>query len=101
MQSHDLIFCVDLKNFSDFNVKKGITPGKFKLEPVSVDDVHKEFKVLDARKSTGLYNLPSRFLKEGAEFLAQPIEFIINRSIVTGIVPDELKVAKVTPLYKK
>ena len=99
MQSHDLIF--GKENFSDFYDKKGITPGKFKLEPVSVDDVYKELNGLDARKSTGLDNIPSRFLKEGAEHLAQPIAFIINRSIATYTVPDELKVAKVTPLYKK
>ena len=89
------------KKINDFYDNKGIKPGKFKLEPVSVDDVYKELNGLDTRKSTGLDNIPSRFLKEGAEHLAQPIAFIINRSIATYTVPDELKVAKVTPLYKK
>ena len=67
MKSHDLLYGVDSKIFNDFYVNKGITPGKFKLEPVSVDDVYKELNGLDARKSTGLDNIPSRFLKEGAE----------------------------------
>ena len=61
MQLHDLIFGKDSENFSDFYVKKGNTPGKFKLEPVSVDDVHEKIRALDARKSTGQYNLSSRF----------------------------------------
>ena len=38
MKSHDLLFGVDSKIFNDFYANKGITPGKFKLNPVSVDD---------------------------------------------------------------
>ena len=56
---------------------------------------------LDVYKNIGLDNQPSRFLKDGAEILARPIALIINKSIETGIVPDELKVAKVTSLYKQ
>ena len=95
------VYGVDSDKFKGFYADKGILPGNFKLKPVSIESVLKELMCLDVYKSTGLDNLPSRFLKDGAEILARPIVFIINKSIETGIVPDELKVAKVTPLYKK
>ena len=41
MKSHGLLFGVDSKKkINDFYVNKCIKPGKFKLEPVSVDDVY-------------------------------------------------------------
>ena len=56
---------------------------------------------LKPAKSTGLENIPTRILKDGAVFLKMPITFIINMSIAEGIVPDEFKAAKVNPLFKK
>jgi len=52
-------------------------------------------------KSTGLDNIPARFIKDGAIFLKIPITFIINKSIVDEEVPTELKAARVKPLFKK
>ena len=36
-----------------------------------------------------------------APALISPLRLIINQSLITGIYPDELKTAKVIPLYKK
>ena len=52
-------------------------------------------------KSTGLDHIPARFLKDAAVFLKIPITYIINMSIVENKVPEELKSARVVPLYKK
>ena len=52
-------------------------------------------------KSTGLDNIPSKFLRDGASILKDPIAFIINLSISTNSVPDDLKCARVSPLFKK
>ena len=43
----------------------------------------------------------SRFLKDGAEALADKITYLINLSLRTKVVPDCTKRAKVIPLYKK
>ena len=40
-------------------------------------------------------------LKHLAPVLYKPLTFIINQSLLTGIFPDKLKLAKVIPLYKK
>ena len=42
-----------------------------------------------------------RLLKDSADIVAKPLTSIINTSLLTGIVPDEWKGAKVTPLHKK
>ena len=48
-------------------------------------------KGLSPRKATGLDDLPARFIRDGAEGIAYPISYIINLSLKTGVVPDEMK----------
>ena len=61
----------------------------------------KMLKGLSPRKATGLDDLPARFILDGAKGIANPISYIINLSLKTGVVPDEMKTARVIPLYKK
>ena len=58
---------------------------------------------LSPRKAAGLDDLPARFIRDGAEGIAYPISYIrpINLSLKTGVVPDEMKTARVISLYKK
>lgn len=74
---------------------------KFNLKHVTEGFVSKELCGLSVNKSMGLDGIPARFLRDGAEVLKLPITFIINCSISEGKVPEELKEAKVKPLYKK
>ena len=71
------------------------------LQPVTENFVFKELKCLNVTKSTGLDNISARFFKDGAPVLKTPITAIINQSIQSGIVPDEMKEARVIPIYKK
>ena len=57
-------------------------------------------KGLSPRKATGLDDLPARFIRDVAEGIAYPISYIINLSLKTGVVPDEMKTARVIPLYE-
>lgn len=68
---------------------------------VDVSEVLKELKALNPCKSTGLDNIPSKFLREGAEVISVPLTHIINLSIRNKQVPAEWKEAKITPLFKK
>ena len=53
-------------------------------------------------KAIGIDNLFGRFLKDGSKvFIATPIVQIYNLSIKLSAVPDECKIAKLKPLYKK
>ena len=43
----------------------------------------------------------ARFIEDGAEFLKLPISIIINKSSNSGIVQEEMKFARVRPIFKK
>ena len=71
------------------------------FKPVSEDFIYKELTCLNPSKSTGLYEIPAKFIKDGAYVLKIPITFIVNLSITSGEVPEGMKIAWVKPLYKK
>ncbi|KAF1451556.1 putative RNA-directed DNA polymerase from transposon X-element, partial [Spheniscus demersus] len=56
---------------------------------------------LDAHKSMGLDGIHPRVLRELAEELAKPLSIIYQQSWLTGEVPDDWRLANVTPIYKK
>ena len=50
--------------------------------------------------SKGYDNLSVDIIKNCSTQLARPLSIIFNKSIENGTVPDELKVAKIIPIYK-
>ena len=73
----------------------------FSFEPVAYTSVLKLLQQLNPHKSAGIDNLTGKFLKEGAPVLAAPITNLINLSISLSSFPDDCKIAKLKPLYKK
>ena len=71
------------------------------LKPVTENEVKGHLQTLDTRKACGYDNLPTRLLKDAASYISGPLSYIFNLSIEKGKFPDALKVAKVTPIYKK
>ena len=49
----------------------------------------------------GLDNLGGRFLKDGATELSCPVTQLINISIKSSVYPEQCKISKLKPLYKK
>ena len=56
---------------------------------------------MNPTKSPGTDNLTGKFLKEGEQELAKPITELINLSISLSSFPDDCKIAKLNPIYKK
>jgi hypothetical protein len=56
---------------------------------------------LSRSKFTGLDKISSRILRECPDLIAESLSYIFNRSIVSGIFPDEWKHAKVVPIHKQ
>jgi len=52
-------------------------------------------------ESSGPYSIPTEILKLLKPNLCHPLAAIINMSFVTGVYPDQLKTAKVIPVFKK
>ena len=63
----------------------------FHLKHVSKEFVLKELRQLNPCKSTGLDEIPARFLTKGADFLNIPITFSVNMSISENCVAGALK----------
>ena len=53
------------------------------------------------KRCPGLDEIPARFVKDSASFLKLPVTFLINMSISENCVPDDMKEARVKPLFKK
>ena len=76
-------------------------PKSLNISRVSEDFVYKELNKLNINKSTGIDGIKSKFLKDGADVIKSSVTHIVNLSIETGVVSDELKSAVVKPLFKK
>ena len=86
---------------SSFYQGKGVTPNAFCLKEVNVDNINIILNSMSANKATGLDDLSPRFVKDGARVIAPMITHIVNMSIRQGIIPDDLKRARVIPIHKK
>ena len=54
---------------------------------------------LGINKAIGLDGIPSRFVRDGASIIACPLTHVINLSLIQGVVPDDLKSARVALLF--
>ena len=63
--------------------------------------MYKELLKINPSKITGLDEIPARFIRDGASVLKIPITFIVNLSLSSGKVPDDMKVARIEPLKKR
>ena len=68
---------------------------------VTCNGIFKLLKNLKSSKSTGPDSIPAFILKEAAQELAPILTLIFQRSLDTGIVPEEWRKAWIVPIYKK
>ena len=72
----------------------------FSFHEVSTKDVWRQLKMIDARKSTGVDQIPSKLVHLASDELASPLTEAINCSIRNSIFPQNAKTAAVCPLDK-
>ena len=84
-----------------FYQRFNVDDNKSVFNRVTYEHVHKVLGNMNPSKATGMDNIPTRFLKDGASILAHPITLIVNQSLCSGTIHDELKLARVVPLYTK
>ena len=63
-----------------------------------IKQIIKGIKTSQSNRHDGI---PSELLKLISNDIADSITLIINQSLKSGIFPNQLKIAKVTPIYKK
>ena len=99
-----LPFCQNVfgRNFVlNYYASKGVIPNNFALSIVYENTILKYLNKLSDNKATGLDGISSRFVRDSASIITCPLTHIVNLSIIQGSVPDDLKSARVIPLYKK
>ena len=71
------------------------------LFETDAEEVAKIINNLENKKSTGHDDITVKFIKISSIYISELLAQVINISIKTGIYPDQLKIAKILPLYKK
>ena len=71
------------------------------LHPTNPTEIINITKALNSSKSQGHDRISTSLLKQIIHFIVAPLVHIFNLSISLGKCPNLLKVAKVTPVYKK
>lgn len=86
------------KKVTDFLKKSIISTLEF--HHTTVREVTDTIKELVSKDSSGIDNFSTKVLKLLHPVLSEKLMIIINQSITTGIFPDKLKIAVVSPIYK-
>ena len=70
------------------------------FQPLSINELKDAFFSLKINKSQGLDGVSFNVIKRCFGELCKPLKYLFNLSIVKRIFPDDLKIAKVIPIYK-
>ena len=65
------------------------------------DEVKEALRSLMPNKSPAYENISSNVLNETSDIFFTSLKYIFNLSLQQGILPESLKIAKVSPIYKK
>ena len=74
------------------------TNHSFYLSAVTEEYVAQLFSNLNERKAS--LDVPNKLIKLASHELSKPFSYIYSQSIIQGIVPNVLKVSRVTPIFK-
>ena len=72
----------------------------FKFNHVSEDNVAKLFRKLPLNSSLDVLNFDSKLLRIASTAIVKSFTHILNISISTGVLPDDWKIGRITPIYK-
>ena len=71
------------------------------LDPITEKKVEVEISQLNENKATGYDDLaPKLIVKKISKYTVPPLTYIFNQTFLTGVLPKELKIALVTPVFK-
>ena len=83
-----------------FKFLKGSYNDSMFLYDTSYDEVHKVIDKMATKTSCGIDEISRKVIKRMAPYISVPSSYIFNLTFTTGKIPDDLKVALVTPVYK-
>jgi hypothetical protein len=93
---------IGTRNFTLKNILLGngnYRNGMF-LAPITENELENEIKSMDSSKSPGYDNISNKILKLTAKEISKPLTHIFNLTFQNGVIPEKLKLAIVTPIFK-
>ena len=87
----------NVPEFESFITKLHKPTKLFNFRKVSPAEVK---KVIAKLKNSRAGKIPTRFLKDASDCIAFPLAFIFSKSLKLGIFPDNLKIARISAIFK-
>ena len=91
---------MNLDKLTEFVEAKVPSEVEYRIPSIKLDETKLLMQNLDTKKATGVDDLGPYFLKLSSDIIAPSITYLINLSIIQGEFPSNLKIAKITPLFK-
>ena len=92
-QNHESVQRIQLANFH--------SKSSLKFNSISKLDVKKEILNLSSKKATRKGDIPAKILKNSINTYLSELTILINNCLKEGVFPDDLKLADITPIFKK
>ena len=92
-KNHKSVERIKLANFHSYNT--------LNFSKVTESEVRKEILNSSSKKATKNGDIPAKILKKSVDIYIKEITFIINDCIGNVILPDDLKLSVVSPIFKK
>ena len=77
------------------------TSNSFSFTEIKIDDVDKEIHSLNSKKSDTQNDISAKILRKCASSTAPVLQKLFNEILRAGNFPDKLKLANITPVFKK
>ena len=74
---------------------------EFNLSTISKTKLSQIIGKINLNKAPGLDKIPNKLIKLAGEAIYDSLLYIFNLVLDTGVFPDDLKLAKITPIYKE
>ena len=82
-------------------IRDKVSPDIFNFSEISLTELEKELQQLNTKKANTFDSIPPKHLKQSSDVCGPVLLNLINKSIREGDFPNELKLADVTPVFKK
>ena len=83
--------------YQDTNIQEN----NFVFKTVEQIEIAKILHKINNSKASGFDNIPGRFLKDGSDIISKHISDIFNLSVLLSKFPNQCKIAKLRPIFKK
>ena len=91
----------DNNNDLSYINNKNVNHNDFSFSSTSSSIVFSLLNKLCRSQATGLDNISAKIIRECADLISVSLCDLFNKSLLSGIFPDDWKCARVTPLFKQ